>query len=147
MVASQRFCLKSPMARRGVRSHRCPSVQRTTIGGGLLTTIGLLGWAFGGFFLSMTASLGDMFAVAAIIRQRFESTCEPVHITKVLADDVLPFYEDPPRPIPIPRPDQPPIIDDPPPRPNASAISVSTPNFDYRQGNGLLCAEPGWPWK
>ena len=42
MVASQRFCLKSPMARRGVRSHRCPSVQRTTIGGGLLTTIGII---------------------------------------------------------------------------------------------------------
>jgi len=30
----------------------------------------------------MTASLGDKFAEAAIIRQRFESTCEPVHSRK-----------------------------------------------------------------
>jgi hypothetical protein len=31
-----------------------------------------------------------------------------------------PPYEDPPRPIPIPRPDQPPdVIDDPPPSPRA----------------------------
>ena len=58
-----------------------PTMAQIGSVGGLLTTIGLLGWAFGGFFLSMTASLGDMFAVAAIIRQRFESGCEPVHIT------------------------------------------------------------------
>ena len=30
-----------------------------------------------------------------------------------------PPYEDPPRPIPIPRPDEPPVVDDPPPRRNA----------------------------
>jgi hypothetical protein len=37
----------------------------------------------------MTASLGDKFAEAAIIRQRFESMCEPVHITKVRTDDLF----------------------------------------------------------